>query len=152
MILDLRDNPGGLVLAAQAIASQFLDGGAVMVEVGRDYRYEVEVIEGGLARPSMRLLVLVNRGSASASEVLAGVLQERDRALIIGEATYGKNLVQQVFSAGNGGELRITIARWETPEGTDIGITGLQPDIIIEPDTTGSSDRIFSEALDQAGR
>lgn len=152
MILDLRDNPGGLVLAVQAIASQFLDGGAVMVEVGRDYQYEVEVIDGGLASPSMRLLVLVNRASASASEVLAGVLQERDRALVIGEATYGKNLVQQVFSAGNGGEFRITVARWATPGGTDIGITGLEPDVVVEPDTTGASDPIFAEGLARAGR
>lgn len=152
MILDLRDNPGGLVLAVQAIASQFLDGGLVMVENGRDYRFDVEVIEGGLASPAMDLIVLVNRGSASASEVLAGVLKERDRATIVGEPTFGKNLVQQVFSSGNGGELRITVARWETPGGTDIGITGLDPDVLIQSDTTGESDPIFEAALEIAGR
>ena len=152
MILDIRDNPGGLVLAVQAVASQFLDGGTVMVEIGRDHRFDVEVIDGGLADPSMELLVLVNRGSASAAEVLAAVLQERGRAIVVGEPTFGKNLVQQVFSAGNGGELRISVARWETPGGTDIGVRGLEPDVSVEPDTTGATDPILETALDLAGR
>jgi carboxyl-terminal processing protease len=147
MILDLRDNPGGLVLAAQAIASQFLDGELVMVERGRDYEYQWEVIEGGLANPSMQLLVLVNRASASASEVLAAVLKEQGRATVIGEPTFGKNLVQQVYGARDGGELRITVARWETPGGLDIGITGLDPDIEIAPDVIGGTDPILDEAL-----
>ena len=147
MILDLRDNPGGLVLAAQAIASQFLDSELVMIERGRDYEYPWEVIEGGLANPSMQLVVLVNRASASASEVLAAVLKERGRATVVGEPTFGKNLVQQVYTAPDGGQLRITVARWETPGGTDIGITGLEPDILIEPDVVGGTDPIFEEAL-----
>lgn len=147
MILDLRDNPGGLVLAAQAIASQFLDGELVMVERGRDYEYPWEVIDGGLANPSMQLVVLVNRASASASEVLAAVLKEQGRATVIGEATFGKNLVQQVYTARDGGELRITVARWETPGGLDIGITGLEPDIEVTPDVIGGTDPILDEAL-----
>lgn len=151
MILDLRDNPGGLVLAAQAIASQFLDGELVMVERGRDYEYPWEVIEGGLANPSMQLLVLVNRASASASEVLAAVLQEQGRATVIGEPTFGKNLVQQVYTARDGGELRITVARWETPGGLDIGITGLEPDIVVTPDVVGGTDPILDEAFSMLG-
>jgi carboxyl-terminal processing protease len=147
MILDLRDNPGGLVLAAQAIASQFLDGDLVMVERGRDYEYPWEVIEGGLANASMQLLVLVNRASASAAEVVAAVLKEQGRATVIGEPTFGKNLVQQVYTARDGGELRITVARWETPGGLDIGITGLAPDIEIAPDVLGGTDPILDEAL-----
>jgi carboxyl-terminal processing protease len=146
MILDLRDNPGGLVLAAQAIASQFLDGDLVMVERGRDYEYPWEVIEGGLANPSMQLIVLVNRASASASEVLAAVLKERGRATVVGEPTFGKNLVQQVYSARDGGQLRITVARWETPGGRDIGITGLEPDIVVVPDFVDGTDPILEEA------
>jgi carboxyl-terminal processing protease len=151
MILDLRDNPGGLVLAAQAIASQFLDGELVMVERGRDYEYPWEVIDGGLASPSMQLLVLVNRASASASEVLAAVLKEQGRATVIGEPTFGKNLVQQVYTARDGGELRITVARWETPDGLDIGITGLEPDIAVAPDVVGGTDPILDEALSLLG-
>lgn len=151
MILDLRDNPGGLVLAAQAIASQFLDGGVVMVETGRDFEFDWDVIDGGLANPSMQLVVLVNRGSASASEVLAAVLQERGRATVIGEPTFGKNLVQQVYRADDGGQLRITVARWTTPNGLDIGITGLDPDILVPPDIVTGTDPIFEEALRQLG-
>ncbi len=151
MILDLRDNPGGLVLAAQAIASQFLDGELVMIERGRDYEYPWEVIEGGLANPSMQLVVLVNRASASASEVLAAVLKEQGRATVIGESTFGKNLVQQVYTARNGGELRITVARWETPAGLDIGITGLEPDIVVAPDVIGGTDPILDEARSLLG-
>ena len=151
MILDLRDNPGGLVLAAQAIASQFLESELVMVERGRDYEYPWEVIEGGLASSSMQLVVLVNRASASASEVLAAVLKEQGRATVIGENTFGKNLVQQVYTARDGGQLRITVARWETPGGLDIGITGLEPDIVIEPDVIGGTDPILEEALSLLG-
>lgn len=151
MILDLRDNPGGLVLAAQAVASQFLDGELVMIERGRDYEQPWEVIEGGLANPSMQLLVLVNRASASASEVLAAVLKEEGRATVIGEPTFGKNLVQQVYAARDGGELRITVARWETPGGLDIGIIGLQPDVVVEPDVVGGTDPILDEALSLLG-
>ncbi len=151
MILDMRDNPGGLVLAAQAIASQFLDSELVMIERGRDYEYPWEVIEGGLANPSMQLVVLVNRASASASEVVAAVLKEQGRATVVGESTFGKNLVQQVYSARDGGQLRITVARWETPGGQDIGITGLQPDIVVEPDVTGGSDRMLEESLSLLG-
>lgn len=147
IILDLRDNPGGLVLAAQAVASQFLDGGSVMVEMGNGWRYEFPVIEGGLANGDQELVVLVNGGSASASEIVAAVLQERGRAVVIGEPTFGKNLVQEVGLARNGGELRITVARWTTPLGLDVGLVGLQPDLIVEtpPDTEG--DPVLDRAL-----
>lgn len=139
IVLDLRDNPGGLVYAAMAIASQFLDGGVVMREVGRDESFDLDVIEGGLATGSRpRMAVLVNGGSASASEVVAAVLQERDRATVIGTRTFGKNLVQLPFRARNGGQFVISIARWTTPGGLDIGITGLQPDIVVEPASDGS--------------
>lgn len=133
LVLDLRDNPGGLVLSAQAVASQFLQGGLVMREENAEESVDVPVVEGGLA-PRLRLVVLVNRGSASASEIVAAVLQERGRATVVGERTFGKNLVQQVFSAGNGGEIRVTVARWTTPNGGDIGVRGLTPDVtVVDP-------------------
>lgn len=139
MVLDLRDNPGGLVLAAQGVASQFLDDGLVMIERGKDYVEEIPVVDGGLATDRLRLVVLVNRASASAAEIVAAVLQERGRAVIVGESTFGKNLVQSYQTARDGGMIGITIARWETPGGLDIGTRGLQPDVVVvdDPDTAG---------------
>lgn len=147
MILDVRDNPGGLLLSAQAIASQFLDGGLVLREEGRGEVLELPVIEGGLGSPNLRLVVLTNRGSASAAEIVAAVLQERGRATVVGEPTFGKNLVQHVFTARDGGEIRITVARWTTPDGLDIGVRGLEPDILVEDRTTADSDPVLERAL-----
>ncbi len=139
LILDLRANPGGLLLAAQAVASQFLAAGTVLVEEARSERHEWPVIEGGLA-PTTPLVVLTSRDSASASEVVAAALQEAGRATIIGDRTFGKNVVQLVFPARNGGEFRITTSRWTTAEGLDVGSTGLVPDILIEQRATGEDD------------
>jgi carboxyl-terminal processing protease len=147
MVLDLRDNPGGLVLAAQGVASQFLDGGVVMVERGKTYVEEIPVVEGGLATDRLRLVVLVNRASASAAEVVAAVLQERGRAVIVGESTFGKNLVQSYQTARDGGMIGITIARWETPEGLDIGIRGLDPDVVVAADPDTEADEVLDAGL-----
>src|SRR5690606_40915674 len=83
--------------------------------------------------PAIEVIVLVNRGSASASEVLAGALQERGRARIVGETTFGKNTVQQRFALSNGGAMRLTIARWITPAGVDFD-DGIVPDVALELD------------------
>ncbi len=147
MVLDLRDNPGGLVLAAQGVASQFLDGGLVMVERGKEYVEEIPVVDGGLATDRLRLVVLVNRASASAAEIVAAVLQERGRAVIVGETTFGKNLVQSYQTARDGGMIGITIARWETPEGLDIGIRGLEPDVMVAADPETEADEVLDAGL-----
>ncbi|MGF1667487.1 MAG: S41 family peptidase [Acidimicrobiia bacterium] len=147
MVLDLRDNPGGLVLAAQGVASQFLDGGVVMVERGKSYVEEIPVIDGGLATDRLRLVVLVNRASASAAEIVAAVLQERGRAVVVGETTFGKNLVQSYQTARDGGMIGITIARWETPEGLDIGIRGLEPDVVVTADADTEADEVLDAGL-----
>ena len=147
MILDLRDNPGGLVLSAQAIASQFLDGGLVMTEETRHRRVDVPVLAGGLADPNLRLVVLTNRGTASAGEVVAAALQARGRALIVGSPTFGKNLIQQVFTAPGGGEFRLSIARWMGPGGMDIGGRGVQPDVAVEDDVATEIDEVAQAAL-----
>lgn len=151
MILDLRDNPGGLVLAAQAVASQFLDGGVVFVERGRDFVEEIPVLEGGLADDDLSLVVLVNRASASAAEIVAAVLAERGRAIVLGEPTFGKNLVQFYQTTRDGGQIGITIARWETPGGLDIGIRGLQPDVEVMDDPTTDVDEAVAAAIDVLG-
>lgn len=146
LILDLRDNPGGLVLAAQAVASQFLDAGEVMVEEYREGEVAIPVIDGGLATAGPEMVVLVNGASASAAEIVAAVLSERDRATVIGTSTFGKNLVQLVGASRDNGEIRITTARWKTPGGLDVGITGLMPDIVVEDDVDG--DPQLEAALD----
>lgn len=131
IVVDLRDNPGGFVTSAIYVASEFLPDGVVMLTEG-DEDLTYPILEGGLATEGPRLTVLVNGGSASASEVVAGALQERGRARIVGEPTFGKNTVQIGFSLRNDGELRVTIARWTTPEGTSVANTGLTPDDMVE--------------------
>ncbi len=147
MVLDLRDNPGGLVLSAQAVASQFLDGGLVMTEETRERRFDVPVLAGGLANSDLQLVVLTNRGTASAGEVVAAALQGRGRALVVGGPTFGKNLIQQVFSAPGGGEYRLSIARWVGPSGVDIGGRGVQPDVAVEDDISTDIDEVVQAAF-----
>lgn len=130
IVFDLRDDPGGALTAAVGIASEFLDGGLVLLTESPDEERPYRVTPGGLATdPALPVFILVNRGSASASEVVTGALEEAGRATVIGEATFGKNTVQQRFSLSNGGALKLTIARWVTPSGSDFGSTGITPDI-----------------------
>lgn len=128
LVLDLRDNPGGSLDAAVSIAGEMLDGGVVVRTAGPGGRKEYEDEPGGAAL-DVPVVVLVNRGSASASEVVAGALADHGRALVVGERTFGKDTVQQQFSLPDGGALRLTIGRWSTPDGHDFGGTGITPDI-----------------------
>ena len=133
LVLDLRDNPGGALDATVNIASEFLSGGVVVRTQSPDEDTDYPVEFGGIATNSaLEIAVLVNRGSASASEVLSAALQERQRALIIGENTFGKNTVQQRFDLSNGGALKLTVARWVTADGADFGGDGVTPDINAE--------------------
>lgn len=132
LVLDLRDNPGGLVMSARAIASQFLRSGLVAVEETRAGFLELPVIQGGLAAETLDVVVAVNAGTASAAEIVAAALQGQGRAEVVGERTFGKNLVQDIFAAPGGGEYRITVARWQGPGGIDVGRGGLQPDHLVE--------------------
>jgi carboxyl-terminal processing protease len=130
LIVDLRDNPGGALDATVSIASEFLEGGVVVRTEAPDEVDTYEVREGGIATdPALDIAVVVNGGSASASEVLSGALQEAGRAVLIGENTFGKNTVQQRFNLSNGGALKLTVARWVTAEGTDFGGEGITPDV-----------------------
>ena len=154
IIFDLRSNPGGSLNAAVNIASEFLEDGLVLVTEAPDDRIEYPVTAGGLAtNDEVKLVVLVDRASASASEVVAGALQEAGRATIVGEVTFGKNTVQQQFNLENGGAIKLTIARWLTPGGADLG-EGVKPDIPIEidPDVEYESDPWLDAALDFLGR
>jgi carboxyl-terminal processing protease len=131
-VLDLRNNGGGLLDVAIDVASQFLSDGVVVDVVDGDGKHSpYSVKQGGLAT-DIPLIVLVNNGSASASEVLAGALQDYGRAKLAGQKTYGKGSVQIISNLNDGGALHLTIARWYTPKGRPINGVGLIPDFSLE--------------------
>ncbi|TAE59365.1 MAG: PDZ domain-containing protein [Nostocales cyanobacterium] len=129
-ILDLRNNPGGLLQAGIEVAREWLDSGTVVYTVNR------QGIQGsyeafGQALTDDPLVILVNQGTASASEILAGALQDNGRAQLVGETTFGKGLIQSLFELSNGSGLAVTIAKYETPNHRDINKLGITPDIVI---------------------
>jgi carboxyl-terminal processing protease len=143
IVLDLRGNPGGYIVAAQGITSQFVTGGQLIftVESGDDVqRWESQ--GGGLATdPGIGLVVLVDGGSASASEIVAAALQELGRGPILGEPTFGKNTVQIWSDLPNGGGLRLTTDRWFTPLHNSVAPGGVQPDVAVAgPEDPGAED------------
>jgi carboxyl-terminal processing protease len=151
IVFDLRDNPGGYITAARDIASEFVEDGLLFTqEAAGDETIEWEASGDGQATdPAIDVVVLVNRGSASASEIVAAALDETDRATLIGEPTFGKNTVQIWDELVNGGGVRITISRWFTPEHNSVAPDGVQPDIPVDvPDgTPPEEDPVLEEAL-----
>ena len=137
LVLDLRDNPGGFLFSVSIIGSEFFGSGLLYRTAGPLESLDYPAVEGGIAH-SIPTITLVNGSSASAAEILAAVLQERNRSVIVGEPTFGKNLVQVPYELHNGGVLRITTARWTTPDGASVEGTGVVPDIALElaPDLT----------------
>ncbi|MDX1689249.1 MAG: S41 family peptidase [Candidatus Promineifilaceae bacterium] len=132
LILDLRNNPGGGLDTAVDVADQFLAEGTILIERFGDGEERVFEASGeGLAQ-DVPIAVLVNEGSASASEVVAGALRDHDRATLIGTTTFGKGTVQTWHALSNGGGVRITFARWLTPDGTWVTEGGLEPDIMVQ--------------------
>lgn len=151
-ILDLRNNPGGLLQAGIEIARMWIDGGTIVYTVNRQgalgsFESNSEILT---ADP---LVVLVNQGTASASEILAGALQDNERALLVGEKTFGKGLIQSLFELPDGAGLAVTVAKYETPNHTDINKLGIMPDNVVtqQPITytqiATSADRQYQEAL-----
>ncbi|NWF75763.1 MAG: S41 family peptidase [Nitrospirae bacterium] len=133
IILDLRNNPGGLLNAAVDVTSQFLPEGKIIVSIkdkkGEKIEYRSEKSDINISLP---MIVLVNQGSASASEIVAGALKDWNRAVIMGTQTFGKGSVQSVIPLGDGSALRLTTARYYTPKGTSIQTTGITPDILVK--------------------
>ena len=130
LILDLRDNPGGVLQPAIEIADGFLDRGPIVSIRGRNAVMQMEFsAEYGQWLSPIPMAVLVDRGSASASEVLAGALQDNGRAVIVGERTFGKGSVQTVLPLRNGGGIKLTTARYYTPSGKSIQAQGIVPDV-----------------------
>ncbi|HLX38016.1 MAG TPA: S41 family peptidase, partial [Candidatus Binataceae bacterium] len=133
LVLDLRDNPGGLLNQAVNIADEFLNGGMVVYTQGRDAsnreKYFAHSKSGFYAFP---MIVLVNGGTASASEIVAGALQDQGRALIVGTQTFGKGSVQTILPIDDHSALQLTTARYYTPAGRSIQAVGITPDVLID--------------------
>jgi carboxyl-terminal processing protease len=131
LILDLRNNPGGLLDQSVEVSDLFLPEGTVVIQRDADGGERVFESEDGDIAEGIPLVVLVNGFSASASEIVAGAMQDRGRAVLIGETTFGKGSVQGQYHLSDGSLLRITEAEWFTPNGTSISETGVTPDIVV---------------------
>ena len=138
LILDLRNNPGGYLDSAADIASEFIKDGDVAIEEFKDKKQEKISASGQGKLFDLPLVVLVNQGSASGSEIVAGAIQDRERGVLVGQKTFGKGTVQELQPISGGGAIKITVAKWLTPKGHDIQKNGLSPDIAVEWDGTGT--------------
>jgi len=155
IILDLRNNGGGLLDACVQIASEFLDQEIIVRTKGRKFGDSGDIMSGrnGVFL-EMPLIVLVNQGSASASEIFAGAVQDHKRGLLLGTKTFGKGSVQNVIPLSDGSSLKVTIAEWLTPDGKSIHEVGIDPDEIIEitdEDFKEGIDTVLRRALDLVG-
>ncbi len=134
LVIDLRNNPGGVLSASVAVSDAFLEKGLIVYTEGRvtDSKLRFNATEGDILNGSP-IIVLVNGGSASASEIVAGALQDHGRAIIMGEKTFGKGSVQTILPARGGTAVKLTTARYYTPNGRSIQAKGIIPDIVVEP-------------------
>ncbi len=149
LVLDLRNNPGGVLDSAVDVADLFLNSGVIVTADGRsvDSRFTRSAHRGDIL-DGATMVVLVNKGSASASEIVAGALQDHDRALIVGTETFGKGLVQTVVPLSKGRAIKLTTSRYFTPSGDSIHDVGIEPDVYID-DTPGYPDLSLSGLLDR---
>jgi carboxyl-terminal processing protease len=150
-LIDLRNNPGGLLDQAVSVSDAFLDQGAIVLTKGRN----LEQTQRANARPGditdgKKLVVLINGGSASASEIVAGALQDQHRATILGTRSFGKGSVQTIIPLGSNGALKLTTARYYTPSGRSIQAKGIEPDAVVEEelpdDLKKAAEKVQNEA------
>jgi carboxyl-terminal processing protease len=134
LVLDLRNNPGGLLTSAVEVSEKFLDDGKLVVYTEGRVRNQNMRFSAHAKKPlnSMPMVVLVNQGSASASEIVAGALQDYNRAVVVGTQTFGKGSVQTIIPLSDGSGLRLTTAKYFTPKGRSIHGKGIAPDIVVE--------------------
>jgi carboxyl-terminal processing protease len=153
LILDLRGNPGGLLTASVDVASEFIDGGIILTERYGDGREDVhEADDGGLAS-DIPVVVLIDAGTASGSEIVAAAIQEYGRGILVGETSFGKGSVQNwIELSGDTGAIRVTVAYWYTPDDNQIGDVGLIPDVeVLIPDENGDIDIQLEKAIELLG-
>jgi len=149
LVLDLRNNPGGVLDAAVDVSDLFLNSGVIVTADGRsiDSRFTRSAHRGDIL-DGASMVVMVNKGSASASEIVAGALQDHNRALVVGTGTFGKGLVQTVVPLSKGRAIKLTTSRYYTPSGDSIHDVGIEPDVYID-DTPGFPDLSLSGLLDR---
>ena len=161
VIVDVRDNPGGYLESAVEVASQFANKGVIVEERSRNSKPKLEYAIAGGTMIDIPVIMLINGGSASASEILAGALNDNDRATLVGEKTYGKGSVQEVVclspvfmnSDCPGASLKVTIARWFTPAGINISKEGIKPEVevkLTDEDINNSKDPQLEKAIELA--
>ncbi len=154
LILDLRGNPGGYLNAAVDMASWFLPRGAVIVreDYGNGQEEDVAKSKGyDIFTDKLKFVILIDGGSASASEILAGALHEYDKATLVGEKSYGKGSVQELIPITAGTSLKVTVARWLTPKGVSISDNGIAPDVVVpvsEDDIKNKRDPQLKKAIE----
>lgn len=149
VVLDLRNNPGGFLQASVVVASDFLSSGMVVKQESSDGRTEVYRVDKSKGRlVDEKLVVLINGGSASASEILAGALRDHGRAKLVGVTSFGKGTVQQPEEFSDGSGLHVTIARWLLPSGEDVCDEGVEPDVEVEYDAETEMDEQLEKAVE----
>ena len=152
LVLDLRDNPGGLLSSSIDVGSEFIAEGVITLEKGSNGLEETLVSRGNGLATEIPLVVLINGGTASASEIVAGAIRDHERGLLVGETTLGKGAVQDPIDLSDGSHLRLTTAHWFTPDGQLIQGEGLTPDIEValsEEDIANDRDPQLDEAINQ---
>lgn len=152
IILDLRNNPGGYLDAATEVADAFLNDGTIVIEDFGRGKQDLITAKPGAPLGSFRVAIVINRGSASAAEILAGALQDRLTVQTIGERTFGKGSVQEIEELGDGSTVKLTVAHWLTPSGRSIEQKGIEPSLVVESSTDdeqGRGDRQLERALQE---
>ncbi|MCX6811715.1 MAG: S41 family peptidase [Candidatus Berkelbacteria bacterium] len=155
VIVDLRNNPGGYLDSAVEISSIFIEDGAIVYEEQKNGQKQEYKAKGAAVLGNYPLVVLVNEGSASASEIMAGAIQDYKKGTLVGKKTFGKGSVQELDTVGGGLSLKITIAKWLTPNGTAINGEGIKPDIevdLTDDDIKADRDPQLDKAIEELNR